>query len=149
MNHATVAPPWSYTLHLPHDPRSPGVARAGLRAVLQAHGLSGLTATGEVLLSELATNAYLHSTGPYTVQVRGAGRGRVRLSVWDGNPEIPPPFFGRAVPDQTADSLSAERGRGLRIVAMCADRWGAWSTVDRPCGRAGKVLWVEYVVKDE
>ncbi|CAM5725948.1 Beta-galactosidase [Streptomyces alboniger] len=60
----TVSPPWAYTLHLPHDPHAPGIARATLRTVLDAHGLSSLAPTAERLASELLTNAHVHTAGP-------------------------------------------------------------------------------------
>ncbi|MEU6376684.1 ATP-binding protein [Streptomyces sp. NPDC046909] len=53
---ATVTPPWAYTLHLPHDPLAPGIARATLRTVLAAHGLAEVAPVAELLASELLTN---------------------------------------------------------------------------------------------
>ncbi len=119
---ATVTPPWAYTLQLPHDPRAPGIARSTLRAVLRTHDMAGLTDTAELLASELVTNAYLYSSGPYTLRLRAAGSGRLRLSVRDTNPDIPAPFSG-APPVPGGDGL-AESGRGLQLVRLCADSWG-------------------------
>ncbi|MFF7360265.1 ATP-binding protein [Streptomyces sp. NPDC008125] len=151
MHAPTVSPPWAYTLQLPHDPRSPGVARSVLRVVLRAHGMTELGDTAELLVSELTTNAYQHSWGPYSLRMRGAGHRRVRLSVWDSNPEIPPPFRGSGevgdsgsggvyVPAQQA--LLAERGRGLTLVQMCAESWGGRALPTGPSGEGGKLLWV-------
>ncbi|MFF3913383.1 hypothetical protein ACFYZB_07805 [Streptomyces sp. NPDC001852] len=61
---STVSKPWTYTLHLPQDPRAPGIARATLRTVLAAHELSSLTPTAELLAAELLANAHLHTSGP-------------------------------------------------------------------------------------
>ncbi|MGW2117230.1 ATP-binding protein [Streptomyces zhihengii] len=130
----TVSPSWAYALRLPQDPRAPGVARQALRAVLGAHRLGPLVDTAELLASELVTNALRHTDGPYGLRLTGPERGRLRLGVWDSSPEVPPPFAGlprRAAPDD-------EGGRGLRIVAVCADAWGATAL---PQG--GKLLWVE------
>ena len=51
---ATVTPPWAYTLHLPRDPRAPGVARSTLRAVLRVHGMAELTDTEKDAISHRA-----------------------------------------------------------------------------------------------
>ncbi|MDK0521040.1 ATP-binding protein [Streptomyces sp. ML-6] len=143
MASATVSPPWTYTLQLPQDPRAPGVARATLRNVLRVHGMRELTETAELLASELVTNAYLYSSGPYSLRLRDAGRRRVRLSVWDTDPHIPAPFQ-RSTP--TPDEL-AERGRGLYLVTLYAERWGAHLMQTGLPGQGGKLLWVECVAK--
>lgn len=142
---ATVTPPWSYTLQLPQDPRAPGVARTTLRTVLRAHGMSELTDTAELLVSELVTNAYLHSEGPYSLRLRDAGRHRIRLSVWDTNPHIPAPFEWSA----QAPAELAERGRGLYLVTLWADSWGAYPMRGGLPGQGGKLLWAECAAKAE
>ncbi|MEN8654923.1 ATP-binding protein [Streptomyces sp. 21So2-11] len=109
---ATVSPPWTYALRLPHDPRAPGIARCTLRAVLRTHGVgAGLADTAELLASELVTNAHLHSGGPYTLRIRAAGPQGLRLSVWDTSPDIPSPFNGSLPALPTPERL-AESGRG-------------------------------------
>ncbi|AVZ73886.1 hypothetical protein SLUN_18575 [Streptomyces lunaelactis] len=133
---ATVSPPWAYTLQLPHDPRAPGIARSTLRAVLRAHRMADLTDTAELLASELVTNAHRYSQGPFSLRLRAPEPHRLRLGVRDANPEIPPPFKGALSPP----GADAERGRGLHLVELCADRWGAC-----PLQRGGKLLWVECV----
>ncbi|MFC9249394.1 ATP-binding protein [Streptomyces sp. NPDC057136] len=149
MTLATVTPPWAYTLQLPQDPRAPGVARTTLRAVLRVHGMRELSDTAELLATELVTNAYLHSTGPYSLRLRGAGRQRVRLGVWDTNPEIPEPFARGGVGGVRASSPLSERGRGLHLVSMCADSWGAYAMCGGLPGQGGKLLWVECAWKPE
>ncbi|WP_156727517.1 ATP-binding protein [Streptomyces apocyni] len=142
---ATVTAPWTYTLHLPHDPRAPGIARTTLRAVLRSHHLPELIETAELLASELVTNAHQYSGGPYALRLRVMAPDRVRVGVWDSNPDIPPPFqgMGRA-PDECAES-----GRGLFLVQLCADEWGAYSLAGDDFGWRwpGKLLWVEFRVK--
>ncbi|CAM5475420.1 ATP-binding protein [Streptomyces atroolivaceus] len=137
---ATVTPPWAYTLQLPQDPRGPGIARATLRTVLQVHGMRDLIETAELLAGELVTNAYRHSSAPYSLRLRGAGRNRVRVGVWDSNPVIPDPFGGGIRDEPCA---LAESGRGLRIVRECAESWGAYPIRGGLPGQGGKVLWVE------
>ncbi|MHC0429537.1 ATP-binding protein [Streptomyces sp. O3] len=138
---ATVTVPWTYTLHLPHDPRAPGIARTTLRAVLTSHRLDEVADMAELLASELVTNAHHYSDGPYALRLRQMARRRVRVGVWDTNPDIPPPFQGVApVPDECAES-----GRGLFLVQLCAEKWGAYSLAGDEFGwaRPGKLLWVE------
>lgn len=130
---ATVAPPWTYTLQLPQDPRAPGVARHTLRHVLRAHGMSELAETAELLASELVTNAYQHSSGPYSLRMRDAGRSRVRLGVWDTDPRIPAPFRW----SEEAPAELAERGRGL-YPSRSTRRAGVRTRCAAGCpGRAG------------
>lgn len=140
---STVSLPWTYTLQLPQDPRAPGVARATLRNVLRVHGMPELTEVAELLASELVTNAYLYSSGPYSLRLRDAGRSRIRLSVWDTDPHIPAPFRWGA---QTPEEL-AERGRGLYLVTLYAESWGAYPMRGGLPGQGGKLLWAECAAK--
>ncbi|WP_411151956.1 ATP-binding protein [Streptomyces sp. A30] len=137
---ATVSPPWAYTLHLPHDPHAPGIARATLRTVLAAHGLSSLTPTAELLASELLTNAHLHTAGPYSLRLRAMEPGRLRVAVWDTDPNVPPAFAadGAAVPP-----LDAEDGRGLHLVRACADAVGVSVLRELGASKGGKLLWAD------
>ncbi|MET9656856.1 ATP-binding protein [Streptomyces sp. NPDC006510] len=140
---ATVSPPWTYTIQLPQDHRAPGVARATLRNVLRMHGMPELTEVAELLGSEMVTNAYLYSSGPYALRLRDAGRGRVRLSAWDTDPRIPAPFrWGAETPEELA-----ERGRGLYLVTLYAECWGAYLMRGGLPGQGGKLLWVECAAK--
>jgi anti-sigma regulatory factor (Ser/Thr protein kinase) len=133
---ATVSPSWAYTLRLPRDPRAPGVARATLRTVLAAHDLTALTPTAELLASELLTNAHLHTQGPYALRIRSAEPSRLRIAVWDSDPQVPA-GFGDVRPQAVG---SAEGGRGLQLVRACADACGARAL---GAGRGGKLLWAE------
>ncbi|MEU1087158.1 ATP-binding protein [Streptomyces sp. NPDC005892] len=148
MHAPTVSPPWAYTLQLPHDPRSPSVARSVLRVVLRVHGMTALGDTAELLVSELTTNAYQHSWGAYSLRMCGEGHRRIRLSVWDSNPEIPPPFRGAGegrsggVCVPARQTTLTERGRGLTLVQMCAESWGGRVLPAGPTGEGGKLLWV-------
>jgi anti-sigma regulatory factor (Ser/Thr protein kinase) len=137
---ATVSPPWAYTLHLPHDPHAPGIARATLRTVLAAHGLTELAPTAELLASELLSNAHRHTAGPYALRLRAMEPGRLRVAVWDTDPRVPPGFGtdGAAVPP-----LDAEDGRGLHLVRACADAVGASVLRELGASKGGKLLWAE------
>lgn len=138
---ATVSPSWSYTLQLPHDPRAPGIARATLRTVLAAHGLTDVMPTAELLATELLTNAHRHTTGPYALRLLVPMEpGSLRVAVWDTDPRVPPGFGtdGAAVPP-----LDAEDGRGLHLVRACADAVGVSVLRELGASKGGKLLWAE------
>jgi len=139
---ATVSPSWAYTLQLPHDPRAPGIARATLRSVLAAYGLTELMPTAELLASELLTNAHLYTKGPYALRIRSTEPDRLRVAVWDTDPRVPAGFGQQdasvVVPDQ-----EAEGGRGLPRMRACADSWGVSVLRELGASRGGKLLWAE------
>ncbi|MGW7612545.1 ATP-binding protein [Streptomyces sp. NPDC054766] len=92
--------------------------------------------------SALVTNAYRHSGGAATLRLRALDGGRLRISVRDADPNIPPPFDRRhgtlrPVPAET------DSGRGLFLVCHYADAWGGYPLGDELFGRNGKVLWCE------
>ncbi|GHF35133.1 hypothetical protein GCM10010218_15390 [Streptomyces mashuensis] len=136
---ATVSPsePWSYVLELPRDPRAVATARTTVRSVLHAHHLAPLADTATLLASELLTNAYLHTAGPFSLHLRGLDRERVRVTVRDTSRFVPAPFRARA-----AAGHLAEAGRGLALVRAYARDWGAEPA---PRGTRGKALWFELV----
>lgn len=138
-----VSPSWAYALHLPHDARAVRIARVTLRAVLAGYGMAQLVDTAELLTSELVTNAYRYSAGPSFLRLRGLeGGSRLRVSVWDSNPYIPPPFDRRPgllcrVPPE------AHGGRGLFLVRHYAQAWGGYPLGGGLLGCGGKLLWCE------
>lgn len=137
---ATVSPPWAYTLHLPHDPRAPRIARGTLRLILAAHGMPELAPTAELVAAELLANAHCHTKGPYALRLRSADSGRLRVAVWDTDPHVPPGFSKAPAPPPPPD---AEHGRGLPLVRACADTWGASVLCEPGASRGGKLLWAE------
>jgi anti-sigma regulatory factor (Ser/Thr protein kinase) len=142
---ATVAPSWAYTLHLPHDPRAPGIGRSTLRRVLGSYGLDQLAFTAELLAAELLANAQLHTKGEYALRIRyddaGGGGGRLRVGVWDGDPTLPPGFPGGG--PAAACGADAEGGRGLHLVRACADDYGGYVLRQLGAANGGKLLWAE------
>ncbi|MEV7718618.1 ATP-binding protein [Streptomyces sp. NPDC093108] len=95
------------------------------------------------MASELVTNAYLYSSGPYSLRLRDAGRSRIRLSVRDTGPHIPAPFrWGAGTPEEVA-----ERGRGLYLVTLHVDCWGTYPMRDGLSGQGRMVLWAECAAK--
>lgn len=138
---ATVPPSWNYTLHLPRDPRAPGVARATLRSVLAAHELTRLTPTAELLASELLTNAHLHTSGPYALRIRSTAPDRLTVAVWDTDPRVPSAFQESA--PSAAPPEDDEHGRGLHLVRACADALGVSVLRELGASKGGKLLWTE------
>ncbi|MBQ1094266.1 ATP-binding protein, partial [Streptomyces sp. B93] len=139
---ATVSPSWNYTLHLPHDPRAPGIARATLRLILAAHELPELTPTAELLAAELLSNSHCHTRGPYALRVRATEPGRLRVAVWDTDPHIPPAFSNDRTPAPPPNT-DAEHGRGIPLLQSCADTWGASVLHNLGTSKGGKLLWAE------
>lgn len=126
------AEPWEYTLYIPNDLRAVTVARRTLRLILTMHGLIRLVDTAELLAAELVSNAVRHTKGPAALRVRWSA-GVLRIGAWDADPEPPPP------PGEL-EGLG-EEGRGLALVAACADLWG-WQPLARH-GNRGKYVWCE------
>ena len=134
---ATVSPSLNYTLRLPRDPRSPGVGRATLRAVLGAHDLTQHIPLAELMATELLTNAHQHTRHEYAMRVVGVG-GRLRVAVWDRDWRVPA-GFKRDVPA----AADAECGRGLQLVRACAEDLGVSVLRDLGVSAGGKLLWVD------
>ncbi|MDO0927214.1 ATP-binding protein [Streptomyces sp. TG1A-8] len=120
------------------DPAEVGRARRWVRSRLAGLGTGAdesLTETVVLLVSELVTNAVVHTGRPAVLRLslpgaaaQGAAPPAVRLEVADSSSRPPAPrCAGR----------DATGGRGLALVACLADRWG-WS----PDG-VGKSIWCE------
>ena len=89
----------------------------------------------EVAVSELATNALIHTRGPVRVRLAHR-RGTVFLEVADTSPYRP----------EAADpGAGADHGRGLAIVAALADRVRTEPTPGN--GATGKVIVAEFRVE--
>lgn len=103
---------------------------------LNAHGRAALADRVGLAVSELAANAVLHTSQPFTVSL--AMRDEcLRVELIDSVPDrmpVPVPTTGSAV-DITSIS---ETGRGLQIVGCLANRWGV--TIDPNVKRA----WAEF-----
>ena len=117
------------TLPLPPDLRAVADARAFLRTALRAWGGEGLTDSAELVLSELVTNAMVHTDGEATVSLRyDPTARRLTISVQDGSSRHPR--------ERDADS-EALGGRGLAIVDAVAAEWGV--SMDGE----GKAVWAD------
>jgi anti-sigma regulatory factor (Ser/Thr protein kinase) len=114
-------------LALPYDVKSAFLARRCVEQFVAERTLDGAAGVLCVIASELVTNAILHGAEPVELTLHCQG-GEVTIEVADGDPRINNVRL-RAV-DQTAPG-----GRGLRVVASLADRWGT-----RPL-QSGKTVW--------
>lgn len=122
-------------LEIRPDPAEVGRARRWARSRIVGSGIEAdepLAETLILLVSELVTNAVVHTGCPAVLRLSlpgaGAGEATVRLEVADSSDRAPVP---RCVGDDSTG------GRGLALVDGLADRWG-WS-VEGP----GKRIWCE------
>ncbi|MFF7534534.1 ATP-binding protein [Streptomyces bobili] len=102
-----------------------GIMRRIAAARLRCCGLQALTDDVTLIVSELLTNALLHS-GTSEIRLKlTVEEGLLRIAVSDGVPSGMPPGPGPAGED-------AESGRGLILVAALAqDQGGAFGISDR------------------
>ena len=114
-------------LALPYDVKGAFLARRCVEQFAAEQKLDGAAGDLCVIASELVTNAILHGAEPVELTLHFQD-GEVTIEVADGDPRIDNVQL-RAV-DQTAPG-----GRGLRVVASLADRWGT-----RP-SLSGKTVW--------
>jgi serine phosphatase RsbU (regulator of sigma subunit) len=103
------------------------LAREWVRSTLGSWELAPMVELGELLVSELVTNALRHANGPIELTALLLDD-VVTLGVSDADQPLP-----RLRKAKDAD----EGGRGLQLVAMLSARWGARPTAE------GKVVWCE------
>ncbi|MDH2410287.1 ATP-binding protein [Streptomyces fenghuangensis] len=133
-------------LEVGSDPKEVGRARRWARSRLAGFGLEpdeSLVETLVLLVSELVTNAVVHTGRPAVLRMLLSGRlvtggGTVRIEVADTSSS--PPRRRRTEGDATG-------GRGLELVVGLADRWGwlqegtgkrIWCELDRGSGAAAE-----------
>ncbi|MBT3153228.1 SpoIIE family protein phosphatase [Streptomyces sp. CHD11] len=109
------------------EPSAPGRARAVVREQLHDWGLPKLLDSAELLVSELVTNAVLHSRAR-PVALRLVRGDTLLCEVEDDDHELPTLIDARPLD---------EAGRGLRVVSTLARAWGTSRTA------AGKSVWFE------
>jgi hypothetical protein len=105
---------------------TPGRARRLAGHALRRWGLEELAENTELMVSELVTNAVQHAKKPVTLRL--VRTSVLRCEVGDDSP---------ALPRRRRAGLDDERGRGLELVAKCADGWGSTRL------GGGKVVWFE------
>lgn len=142
---ARVGRPWTLSstmAPLAALPTAPACGRAHIRTVLGDWRMTAFVESGELIISELITNAVQASTDEFgcplyydghmaVIHVRLlADRVRLLIEVWDMAPTLP------AVQQVEADE---EGGRGLQLVDALTNRWG-WLPIR---GWPGKCVWAE------
>jgi hypothetical protein len=106
--------------------------------VLEEIGREDLVDAAQLGVSELVTNALIHSHPPLSVRVRGTVD-HPRIEVVDSSP-VPPQRAAVAPEPHEVDDLNVTTfGRGLDLVAMMSSRWGSDLAHD---GRS-KSVWFE------
>ncbi len=120
------------TMDLPPDPAAVSGARRFASDVLTAWGLEELSFTTELVVSELVTNAIRYGKSP--IQLRLILQSTLTCEVSDA---------GSTAPHLRRARIYDEGGRGLLLVAQCAERWGTRH------GREGKVIWAEQALPED
>ncbi|EST39450.1 hypothetical protein N566_01920 [Streptomycetaceae bacterium MP113-05] len=119
-------------LEIGADPAEVGRARGWTRDRLTGCGFAAveeqLAETVVLLVSELVTNAVVHTGHPAALRMSMLG-GALRVEVLDGSRSAPVPRHA-----ERKDTS----GRGLELVSRLADRWG-WHRVGD-----GKRVWCEF-----
>lgn len=109
-----------------------GAARVLMRSVLALWDCDDPDAAGELMTSEIVSNAVRHAAGVLALQFEiSVLESMVRVTVED--PASAPPVL-------RAHNVDASGGRGLLLVESLATRWGSNPT-DR-----GKAVWFEFPV---
>lgn len=128
---------------LPHDERAPGMARAAVRDALADTLWHAMVQDIVEAVSELVTNAVLHTDGSQVPLRVYAGPGVVIVEVDDA--DSAPAGFGASLPARAAivnpRTVTGLGGLGLYLVASLASRSGqqrfaggktVWAAFDRP-----------------
>lgn len=112
---------------VPSVPSSVAAVRRYTVEACRSAGLTDLTDTAALLVSEVATNALVHGSGDVRVVARADGR-VLRVEVQDDEPQLPR--------QRSAGDLD-EGGRGLALLDALATAWGTDGRAD------GKTVWFE------
>jgi hypothetical protein len=122
--HSVVAREWRFDA----GADAPGGARDALAGALGHHRHDGAFLDDvRLVVTELAANAVVHARSSFSVSLRDHGS-TIRILVGDGSSEAP---------TIRAGSHTRSSGRGLRMIAAIATRWGVDLKHD------GKVVWAE------
>lgn len=133
--------PSVFSWHLPTDLKAAATARRLIRLQLAAWNLEQLEGDACLITSELVTNALLHAQGSVVLTARLVEEHRLSASALrievqdqgldgDGNRCVP-------LSSATLSEHTETGGRGLHLVAQCAEAWGDFSTGD------GHTVWAD------
>jgi anti-sigma regulatory factor (Ser/Thr protein kinase) len=123
-------------LDLPSGPSAPGRARFEIRHATEGVLAEDDSATATLLISELVTNAVIHSQQPDDTSIAlriTRAPDRLRVEVTDSGSGFDP-----ATPTQEEPENG---GRGLLLVARLSDRWGTTRQTSKQ--RHGFCVWFE------
>lgn len=124
---------------LPRQRTAPSAARRASADVLDRWALTGTVDDAGLLVSELVTNALLHSDGALGLQLSASGD-LVEIGVHDTNPTLTGRAGSGARPG--LDRADGEHfGRGLLIVDALAEVWGTLAEGDAAGAGEGKCVW--------
>lgn len=117
-------------------PSAVSAARRWIADYLGRWELQELTGTAVLLTSELVTNAVVHATSRPVVSMAVAD-GILEVGVSDRDPRLPHPAGSGSPGSKTLDgpAFMAGGGRGLFLVDVLADEWGATRLAQ------GKQVW--------
>ncbi|MCX4450446.1 ATP-binding protein [Streptomyces sp. NPDC087866] len=124
---------------LPSEPVSVSLARRYVARVLAEWGMPDDAEAADslrLIISELATNAVLHTFGQsptFTIDLRLEREERLRLGVTDSHPRRP---------QRLPAAVQQDNGRGMVIIRSLAKEYGGRLTVT-PTADGGKTVWVE------
>lgn len=125
---------------LPLDaaPSAVSEARRWVVRIVRELGREDLVDCARLGVSELVTNALLHGEAPLGVRVRGTTT-HPRIEVYDAShrPPMLPGKGNTSWAEHPEEALLSTYGRGLGMVAMSSDAWGA------AVEESGKVVWFE------
>ncbi|MFE7927964.1 SpoIIE family protein phosphatase [Streptomyces sp. NPDC057456] len=116
---------------LPADPAAVAEARKTASRRLAEWGLTELSFTTELVVSELVTNAIRYATGP--IRLRLIRERTLVCEVFDG---------GATAPHLRHPRTTDEGGRGLLLVSQVTQRWGTRFLPE------GKIIWAEQSLTD-
>lgn len=114
------------TWELPVSPEAVGRLRKAVVHQLDRWGLAHLSESTQSIVTELATNALIHSAEPATLRL--IRHSALTCEMADASRAAPRP--------RNAEALD-ENGRGLTLVAGLSDQWGTRYTDE------GKIVWAE------
>ncbi|MFD3561112.1 MULTISPECIES: ATP-binding protein [unclassified Streptomyces] len=123
---------------LPSDPASVSSARAYVCDVLAEWGMPRDAETADtvrLIVSELATNAVMHTRGQspvFTVDVELARDEQLRIGVTDSHPRYP---------KRLPAAVQQDNGRGMVIIRWLTAECGGSLSV-RPTPEGGKTVWI-------
>jgi len=123
---------WSHETVLAAEPVSASKARDFICQHLVAHGLLYLVEDIRLVASELATNAMVHARTPFAVTLSEM-KGGVLLTIRDGS---------TSVPVRTTPQVMDMGGRGLVLVELLSEEWGARTDSD-----GSKSVWASFATR--